>query len=113
MGGFILWLAIAVSHYRFRRGYVLSGGRVDELPYAAGFFPWGSVFAFAVCFVIMLGQNYQAFLGDTPDWAGFFACYIGLFIFLALWIGARIKTGCRFVRYSEMTFHAGGHPIDE
>ncbi len=52
MGGFILWLAIAVSHYRFRRGYVLSGGRVDELPYAAGFFPWGSVFAFAVCFVI-------------------------------------------------------------
>ncbi len=65
MTGFIAWLGIAISHYRFRRGYVLQGNDINNLPYRSGFFPLGPIFAFVLCLIITLGQNYEAFLKDT------------------------------------------------
>ncbi len=32
------------------------------------FFPFGPIFAFVLCLIITLGQNYQAFLQDRIDW---------------------------------------------
>lgn len=61
MTGFIAWLGIAISHYRFRRGYVLQGHDINDLPYRSGFFPLGPIFAFILCLIITLGQNYEAF----------------------------------------------------
>ena len=104
MSGFIAWLGIAISHYRFRRGYVMNGYDVNKLPYKSSFFPFGPMFAFALCMIIMLGQNYQAFLAGTIDWAGVVATYIGIPLFLAIWLGYKLITGCRFVRYSDMKF---------
>ena len=104
MSGFIAWLGIAISHYRFRRGYVMNGYDVNKLPYKSSFFPFGPMLAFALCMVIMLGQNYQAFLEGTIDWAGVVATYIGIPLFLAIWLGYKLITGCRFVRYSDMKF---------
>ena len=57
-----------------------------------------------LCMIIMLGQNYQAFLAGTIDWAGVVATYIGIPLFLAIWLGYKLITGCRFVRYSDMKF---------
>ena len=51
------WLGIAVSHYRFRKGYLTQGGRLQDLPYRAKLFPFGPLFAFALCLVITLGQE--------------------------------------------------------
>ena len=65
MTGFIARLGIAISHYRFRRGYVLQGNDINNLPYRSGFFPLGPIFAFVLCLIITLGQNYEAFL-RTP-----------------------------------------------
>ena len=104
MSGFIAWLGIAISHYRVRRGYVMNGYDVNKLPYKSSFFPFGPMFAFALCMIIMLGQNYQAFLAGTIDWAGVVATYIGIPLFLAIWLGYKLITGCRFVRYSDMKF---------
>src|SRR5690606_33477309 len=39
MTGFIAWLGIAISHYRFRRGYLAQGGQLSDLPYVSPFFP--------------------------------------------------------------------------
>ena len=39
MTEFIVWLSIAVSHYRFRQGYVKQGYDTADLPYKAGLFP--------------------------------------------------------------------------
>lgn len=104
MCGFIAWLGIAISHYRFRRGYVLNGYDVNKLPYMSPFFPIGPIFAFVLCLIITLGQNYQAFLADQIDWGGVIATYIGIPLFLVLWWGYRFAKGSRFVRYEEMTF---------
>ena len=104
MTGFIAWLGIAISHYRFRRGYVLQGHDINDLPYRSGFFPLGPIFAFILCLIITLGQNYEAFLKDTIDWGGVAATYIGIPLFLIIWFGYKLIKGTHFVRYSEMKF---------
>ncbi|WP_261640171.1 amino acid permease [Erwinia mallotivora] len=104
MTGFIAWLGIAISHYRFRRGYLAQGLDLADLPYCSRFFPLGPVFAFVLCLAITLGQNYQAFLADRIDWYGVAATYIGIPLFLAIWLGYKLTKKTRFIRYSEMTF---------
>ena len=104
MTGFIAWLGIAISHYRFRRGYMLQGRDLNDLPYRSGFFPLGPIFAFVLCLIITLGQNYQAFLQDKIDWYGVTATYIGIPLFLLIWFGYKLSQGTRVVKYSEMEF---------
>ncbi|MCY1349037.1 Lysine-specific permease [compost metagenome] len=106
MTGFIAWLGIAVSHYRFRKGFVAQGHDLSRLPYRSPFFPYGPIFAFALCLIVTLGQNYQAFTSGKIDWVGVTATYIGIPIFLAIWAGYRIVRKTRFVRYAEMEFPA-------
>ena len=91
LSGFIAWLGIAISHYRFRRAYVAQGKDLNDLPYRSKLFPFGPLFAFVVCMIVVLGQNYAAFTGGTIDWYGVVVSYIGLPLFLALWIGYKIK----------------------
>ncbi|MBD9484993.1 amino acid permease [Pseudomonas sp. PDM14] len=102
MCGFIVWLGVAASHYRFRKGFLAQGGNLTDLPYRAKWFPFGPLFAFSLCLAITLGQNYQAFIGDQVDWAGLVATYVSLPLFLAIWLGYRLKHGSCFVRYEEM-----------
>ncbi|KAB7897546.1 amino acid permease [Rouxiella sp. S1S-2] len=104
MTGFIAWLGIAISHYRFRRGFVAQGRDLSILPYKAGLFPLGPIFAFVLCLIITLGQNYQAFLQDKIDWYGVTATYVGIPLFLVIWFGYKLTKGTRFVKYQDMEF---------
>ncbi|MEH7416281.1 amino acid permease [Neobacillus drentensis] len=87
MSGFIAWLGIAICHYRFRKAYVAQGKDLNLLPFKSKLFPFGPIFAFAVCAFVVLGQNYTAFMGDHIDWNGVLVSYIGLPLFLILWLG--------------------------
>jgi lysine-specific permease len=87
MSGFIAWLGIAVCHYRFRKAFVAQGKDFNLLPYKSKFFPFGPIFAFLVCGIVVLGQNYSAFIGNHIDWNGVIVSYIGLPFFLILWLG--------------------------
>lgn len=100
LAGFIVWMGIAWSHYRFRRAYTIQGHDLADLPYRARFFPLGPVVALVLCAVVILGQNYQAFLGEV-DLLGALTAYIGLPLFLALWFGHKLVTGSKMVRYEE------------
>lgn len=104
MTGFIAWLGIAISHYRFRKGWTRRGLDLSRLPYRSPFFPYGPIFAFVLCLVIALGQNFQAFLSGNIDWWSVAATYIGIPIFLAIWLGYRWTRKTRFVRYEDMRF---------
>ena len=106
MTGFIAWLGIAISHYRFRKGYLAQGLDLAALPYRAAGFPFGPIFAFVLCLVITLGQNYQAFTQDRIDWSGVVATYIGLPLFLLIWLGYRLVKGSRIVDYKDMQVQA-------
>lgn len=104
MTGFIAWLGIAISYYRFRKGYMLQGYDLNKLPYHSGFFPISPIFAFVLCLVIALGQNYQAFLADKIDWYGVIASYIGIPLFLVIWSGYKLVKKTHFVHYRQMDF---------
>ena len=104
MSGFIAWLGIAVSHYRFRRGYLKQGGSLQELPYVATFFPFGPLLAFILCLVIALGQGYQGFTSGHIDLHGVIAAYLGIPIFALLWFSYKLKHKTKLVRFEEMTF---------
>lgn len=97
MSGFIAWLGIAISHYRFRKAYVAQGRNLSDLPYVAPLYPFGPLFAFTICMIVVLGQNYTAFTGGTIDWYGILVSYIGLPLFAALWIGYKIKHKTKIV----------------
>ncbi|RAT14193.1 MULTISPECIES: amino acid permease [Lonsdalea] len=104
MTGFIAWLGIAISHYRFRRGFIKQGGDLTALPYLSSFFPLGPIFAFVLCLIITLGQNYEAFLADQIDWYGVAATYIGIPLFLTIWFTYKRVKRTRFVKYADMVF---------
>ncbi|MEG0150858.1 MAG: gamma-aminobutyrate permease, partial [Comamonas sp.] len=65
-------------------------------------FPFGPVFAFVLCLIITLGQNYENFLSDKIDWVGAIATYIGLPLFLIIWWGYKLVKGTRIVKYKDM-----------
>ena len=102
MTGFIAWLGIAICHYRFRKAYVVQGRDLAALPYRALFFPFGPLLAFGLCLLIALGQNYEAFVADKIDLSAVIATYIGIPLFLVIWLGYRWKYKTRVIRYDEI-----------
>lgn len=102
--GFIAWLGIAVSHYRFRKAYMAQGRDLNDLKYKAKWFPLGPILAFAMCVIVILGQNYQAFLTSEIDWYGIAVSYIGLPIFLVLWLGYKLIHKTKVVPLKECSF---------
>ncbi|TVY00353.1 amino acid permease [Paenibacillus cremeus] len=101
MCGFLAWLGIAISHYRFRRAYVLQGFRLSDLPFKARWFPFGPIFAFVVCLFVMIGQGYAAVSGDAIDFYALLSSYIGLPLFFLVWIGYKLKHGTKVIPLRE------------
>ncbi|WP_050614874.1 amino acid permease [Bacillus testis] len=99
--GFIAWAGIAISHYRFRKAYHAQGKDLDDLVYKAKWYPFGPLFALILCIVIILGQNYTAFSGDSIDWHGLLVSYISLPIFLGCWLGYKWKCKTKIVPLKE------------
>ncbi|MDP9831875.1 MULTISPECIES: amino acid permease [Trueperella] len=91
LAGFITWVGIAWSHYKFRKAYVAQGHDPADLPFRASFFPFGPLLALAMTLVVIVGQNTEALLGET-EFAALLSSYIGLPLFLALWAGHKIVT---------------------
>jgi len=100
MCGFIVWLGIAISHYRFRKGYLAQGYKLEDLAYSAKFFPFAPWFAFILCAIVVLGQNYQDVLAG--QWMGVLSTYISIPLFLAIWFGYKWKKKTKLVSYQEM-----------
>ncbi|KAF9930882.1 hypothetical protein BGZ75_007622 [Mortierella antarctica] len=104
ISGFIAWLGIAVSHYRFRRAYVAQGGDVSRLPYRAAMFPYGPIYALLLCTVVVCGQGYSEFSKPNPKAINLVACYIGLPFFLIMYLGYKIYYKTKLVPLMECDF---------
>ena len=84
LAGFITWMGIAWSHYRFRKAFLAQGHSLSELPYRARFYPAGPLLALAMCAIVIVGQNYEALIGNR-NLLALLSSYIGLPFFLSLW----------------------------
>lgn len=104
LSGFIAWIGIAISHYRFRRAFIVQGHDLNELKYKAKWYPLGPIIALLMCIFVIVGQNYQAFTGPKIDWYGIAVSYIGLPIFVLLWVGYKVVKKSKIVKLDECHF---------
>ncbi|QIB69744.1 amino acid permease [Aminipila butyrica] len=101
LAGFIAWLGIAISHYNFRKAFLAQGHSLDELKFKAKWYPLGPILAMLLCLVVIAGQGMSAFSGETIDWLGILVAYIGIPLFLALYLGYKIVKKTKKVNPAE------------
>ncbi|MBU0278025.1 MULTISPECIES: amino acid permease [unclassified Gemella] len=89
--GFIAWLGIAISHYRFRRAYIKQGKQLAGLKYRAKWFPVGPILALILCIVVIIGQDTQLITQGIVDWGSILTTYMGVPVFLFFYIYHKIK----------------------
>jgi len=111
LSGFIAWLGIAISHYRFRKAYLAQGRDLKKLPYVARGYPYAPLLAFLLCLLIIGGQNYQALVGKQVDWQGLLISYVGLPLFLILYLSYKFLNKTKLVDLKQASFK--GEPLGE
>ncbi|MDM8365621.1 amino acid permease [Bacillus thuringiensis] len=105
--GFIAWITILVSHYRFRKAFLQQGNVLSELSYYSKWYPNGVLIAIGTCVCIILGQNYTEFFSNRIDWYSIFATYIGIPIFVLLWAVYKIIKKTKVVRIKNINLKEG------
>nr|WP_219341921.1 amino acid permease [Listeria monocytogenes] len=106
--GFIAWVGIAISHYRFRKAFIRQGHDLSELKYKAKFFPFGPILALILCILVIVGQDYAAFLKpeftNPAWWQKIGISYIGLPIFLVFWLSFKFTNKTKVIPLEDCKF---------
>lgn len=102
MTGFIAWLGIAASHYRFRRAYLAQGRRLDDLVYRAKWFPLGPLLALALCVLVIIGQDTQLVLEGDFNWQRLLITYMGLPIFAGFYLYHKLRHKTHLIPLKEV-----------
>ncbi|MDR5587134.1 MULTISPECIES: amino acid permease [Clostridium] len=115
LAGFIAWVGIAICHYRFRKAFIHQGKDLKSLKYKAILYPFGPILALIMCTIIMLGQGYSCIKPDGIDWQGLIASYIGIPLFLALYIGYKIKHKTKVISLDDvnLNFSENNNDLEE
>ena len=91
MTGFIAWVGIAISHYRFRRAFKVQNYDKHELKYKAKWFPFGPIFAGILCVIVIIGQDVDFIKTGDFDPNRFIITYMGIPVFLAFFLYHKIR----------------------
>ncbi|EEO7553810.1 amino acid permease [Listeria monocytogenes] len=106
--GFIAWVGIAISHYRFRKAFIKQGHDLSELKYKAKFFPFGPILALVLCILVIVGQDYAAFLKpeftNPAWWQKIGISYSGLPIFLVFWLSFKFTNKTKVIPLEDCKF---------
>ena len=100
--GFISWFGITISHYRFRKAMKAQQVPLSELKYKALGFPFGPIFSFVLCIIVIIGQGSFAFSAETIDWLGMLVTYISIPLFILLWVGYKMVSKSKLIPYNEV-----------
>ncbi len=98
--GFIAWVGIALSHYRFRQAFIKQGHQLSELKYHAKLFPLGPIIALILCIIVIGGQNIEAFV--KWDWQQIGITYISVPLVLILYFGYKWKHHTKIIPLDEI-----------
>ncbi|GBG96535.1 amino acid permease [Lactococcus termiticola] len=94
--GFIAWIGIAISHFRFRRAYVKQGKDVKALPYHAKLFPFGPILALIMTVLVLIGNGSPQNL-FSHSWLQSVIMYAALPLFLVLYLGYKFTHKTKLV----------------
>ncbi len=87
--GFIAWVGIAISHYRFRRAYIAQGKQLSDLKYKAKWFPFGPIFALIISMGVIIGQDPASF--TNLNWEKIAVTYLSVPLFIILFVTYKIR----------------------
>lgn len=100
--GFIAWLGIAVSHFRFRKAVKMHYPDLHILKYKAPLYPIGPILALVMGIAVIIGQDLKVF--THFNLLNFTISYIGIPIFLATYLYYKIKYKTHVVDLSTIDF---------
>ena len=98
--GFIAWVGIAVSHFRFRRAYVAQGRDLNQLKYRAKWFPFGPIFAFVVSIGVIIGQDPQSF--TSFDFEKIAITYLSVPLFIIPYVGYKLVKHSKVIKLKDV-----------
>lgn len=115
LAGFIAWVGIAICHYRFRKAYIYQGKKLKDLKYKAILYPFGPILALIMCVIIILGQGYSCIKPDGIDYQGLIASYIGIPLFVGLYVWYKIKHKTKVIPLDDvdLTYNENARNDDE
>jgi Amino acid transporters len=98
--GFIAWLGIAFSHYRFRRAYLYKGYSLDDLKYKAKWFPFGPLLAIVLGIVIIIGQDVRSLVNFNVG--RLLISYSGVIILFVCWLYYKLRYKTKFLKLKDI-----------
>ncbi|KAI4121413.1 MAG: hypothetical protein LQ347_006867 [Umbilicaria vellea] len=103
---FIVWGAIEFVHIRFRNALKAQGQSVDDLPFKAMWYPYGTYAALAANIFLVFFQGYTAFLNPFSA-SSFVINYVLLPVFVILLVGYKVWKKTKWVKLEEMDIWSG------
>lgn len=102
IAGVYNWLTISLAHYRFRKGWIATGHKLEDLDYKSPFFPYGSIFCIVVCIIVTFGANYSVF--TDFNWFSFITCYGIIPLSVIMFFVYKKAKKTEWVKYEDMDF---------
>ncbi|KNB17912.1 hypothetical protein FOXG_16071 [Fusarium oxysporum f. sp. lycopersici 4287] len=100
------WVAILISHIRFRQALQAQGIMAADLPYVGFLQPYGSYFSLFISLLVIVFNGYDAFIPHfKPD--TFVLKYLGSFIFVFNIVWWKISQKTSFQSASEVDLSTG------
>lgn len=98
--GFIAWIGIALTHYRFRRAFIKQGHDLGELKYKARWFPFGPILALVLCILVIVGQDIKSF--TDFDWQSIGITYMSIPLFVFFYAYYKIKHKTKLIKLEDV-----------
>ncbi|KAJ8125037.1 hypothetical protein O1611_g8603 [Lasiodiplodia mahajangana] len=103
---FVAWALIGITHLRIRKAWALQGYSVDDLPYRALFYPYGTWFVVLLNIFLVFISGYSVFIGGFAA-VDFVFDYIVLVIFTLLYLFWKLFKGTKIVSLKEVDLVTG------
>lgn len=107
---YIAWAVIGVTHLRFRKGWVAQGNRVEDLPFRALWYPWGTWFVVVLNTFLVIIAGYSVFV-DGFHAVDFVINYVVVAVFVVLFVGWKVIKRTKMVGLMEMDLVTGRREI--
>lgn len=88
--GYTSWIVCCVVYLRFRKACVAQG---VKLPWTSFMQPWGSYMCMVFFSILLLCNGFTVFYAGQWSVSGFMTAYIGIALFVALYVGHKATTG--------------------
>ncbi|WP_281198374.1 amino acid permease [Staphylococcus schleiferi] len=111
--GFIAWVGIAISHYRFRKAFHGQNYDIDQLKYKAKLYPFGPILAGVLCTIVIIGQDVDLIQGGGFDLNRFLITYMGIPVFLIFFFYHKLKYKTKLIPVKEVNLDKNVETIEK